>query len=751
MTQRTRKTILVTFAILALASGYFVTKLQFEFSLEQFFPEGDKDLEFFQEFTKEFENDLNFLLIAVERKDGVFEKEFLEKFHDFTLKVKEIPEVTESMSLTKVAYPLKTPFTITSIPAIHIDKPERYEKDKKKILADERFAGNLISKDATSLVITLKTVTDVQIEESEALIIAVEKLVQEYHFEDYHLLGPANFTKEMVRMQKREIIVSTLVSGLLVCVVMFWIFRMMPGVTIALASIGLGLLLFFGLLGAIGRPMNAMAALYPVLMVIVGTSDVVHIMTKYIDENKNGKSKSDAIKVAIKEIGLATLLTSLTTAIGFISLATSKLGPIKAFGWNAALGVLVAYITVIFFTTALLSMYRADQLIKFGKSEAFWNKFMDKFYHFTKNNPRQITIGFIATLLLCFLGISNITTNYRIESNLPTGAKMTEDFLYFEKEFSGFRPIELAVFTQGEYNVNDFEVLQEIDKVEKHLASVPSFQGSTSITSVYKSINQMYNGNRASAYKMPSTEKQFKKYQKVIDKIPQNNSSILVSKDGKKARISTKTLDIGADSVKVVSQNLDAWIAENMNPQIATFKQTGTGLILDKNSEYVRTSLLQGLGGAILIVSILMALLFKNIRMLVISLIPNIVPLLLAGALLGFLQIELEAGISIIFAVVFGIAVDDTIHFLSKYKLARNKGLDIDAAIHITFMETGKAICLTTVILFFGFLVLLFSIHPPSVTVGLLISVTLVSALFGDLLLIPILIRWLYKDDSSET
>ena len=121
-------------------------------------------------------------------------------------------------------------------------------------------------------------------------------------------------------------------------------------------------------------------------------------------------------------------------------------------------------------------------------------------------------------------------------------------------------------------------------------------------------------------------------------------------------------------------------------------------------------------------------------------------PLLLAGALLGYLGIELEAGVSIVFAVIFGIAVDDTIHFLSKYKLVRDKGLDVEEALRTTFLETGKAIVLTTVILFFGFLIMLFSIHPPSVTIGLLISLTLFSALISDLLLIPVLIRWLMKD-----
>jgi hypothetical protein len=114
--------------------------------------------------------------------------------------------------------------------------------------------------------------------------------------------------------------------------------------------------------------------------------------------------------------------------------------------------------------------------------------------------------------------------------------------------------------------------------------------------------------------------------------------------------------------------------------------------------------------------------------------------------LLGFVGVELEAGVSIVFAVIFGIAVDDTIHFLSKYKLARNKGLSVEDSLKITFTETGKAICLTTIILFFGFLVMLFSIHPPSVIVGTLIAVTLFSALFSDLLFIPVLIRWFLRE-----
>jgi predicted RND superfamily exporter protein len=226
---------------------------------------------------------------------------------------------------------------------------------------------------------------------------------------------------------------------------------------------------------------------------------------------------------------------------------------------------------------------------------------------------------------------------------------------------------------------------------------------------------------------------------------------VLVNQDGNKARISARIKDIGADEIKTISDSIQVWINTHTNPNVASFRQTGTGLIIDKNSEYVRQNLIEGLGLAVLIVGILMAILFKNWKMLLISLVPNLFPLLIAGALLGYLGIDLEAGVSIVFAVIFGIAVDDTIHFLSKYKLALQNNLSTEEALAVTFIETGKAICLTSIILFFGFLIMLFSIHPPSVTIGLLISITLLSALFSDLLLIPVMIRWLIPQKSHPT
>jgi len=738
-----RVVIIIVFVLLAIASAFFLTRLRFTFDFEQFFPRGDEDLEIFRAFIAEFETDDNFLLVAVRREEGAFDQGFLQDFHDFSIATRKIPHVVESQAITQMSYPLKTPFGFTAIPTIHIDDPSRYPAERARILKDERFVNNLISADGKTLVVLLKTVDSIDLEQARELMDSLNELVNQYDFEEYHYLGRAYFQKELVAMQKREITVSALISGLLVSLIMFWIFRRTRGIAIALASIGLGMLLFMGLLGALGRPLNAMAALYPVLMIIVGTSDVIHIMSKYIDELRKGSSKKEAITVTIKEIGLATLLTSLTTAIGFGTLLTSRVDPIRDFGLNAALGVVVAYITVIFFTTSLLSYFKADQLMKMGKSLAFWEKSMLRSYRFTLTNAKSIRWGALVMLVLCVVGISQINTNYGIIDNLPRGEKITEDFTFFEKELSGFRPMELAVYTQGDYKVRDFEVIREMDKIEDYLRQFPSLQAIGSITTLYKSLNQAFNNNREDAFDVPPNEGQFNRMRRLADQLPKFDPNVLVSKDGKKARITSRIKDVGADTIKAMGLRIDNWIAANIDKEIIQIDRTGTGLIIDKNAEYIRRSLLEGLGIAVVIVSALMAFLFKDWRILIIALIPNMFPLLLAGALIGYLGIELEAGVSIVFAVIFGIAVDDTIHFLSKYKLALNKGLDREAAIRITFLETGKAIVLTSIILFFGFLVMLFSVHPPSVVVGLLISLTLLSALVSDLLLIPVFIRWM--------
>jgi uncharacterized protein len=741
-----RNVLLGIYAILTVLSIFFLFRLKFTFDFEQFFPKGDPDWEFFKEFIKDFENDDNFLLVAVERKDGVFDSTFLAQFHDFTLKAGELPHVTSATSLTELKYPLKTPFGITAVPIIHIDAPEFYKTDREQVLQDRRFVNNLISEDATSIVVFLKTINKNTQEQAEELMEQLNALKVQYPFEGVHILGRACFQKELVWMQRREVTVSTVIAALLTAAIFFFIFRRWKTVFISMTGIGLALLFFVGLLSALGRELNVLAALYPVLICIVGVADTIHITSKYLDEMGKGLSPFDAIRLTMKEIGLATFITCITTAIGFASLVTNRNEPIQDFGINAAIGVITAFFVIYGWLWAILPRFKSEDLIKPTKEYEFWDRFMAATYVFTKNKKPLIIWVSVGLGIACIVGISKINTNYRLKSNLPRGEKITEDFLFFEKKFSGFRPVEFAVFAQNGRDADDFEVLQQMDKLEQHLRTYPPIKTIVSVNDIYRSLHAMNYGNRASEYRLPDSLQEYEGYKRLAEKAPSSAAEVLLSKDHKKARIAVRMLDVGRDTVVMYQKQIENWWKANTDSSIVKFKITGTGLVLDKNSMYIRDNMLQGLIPSILIVALIMAFLFMDWRLVLIFTIPNVFPLLFTAAIIGFLNIPLEAGIATVFSIVFGIATDDTIHFLSAFRIYRKKGLMVEAALEQTMAETGKAMCLSSIILFFSFLVLLFSIHPPSVVVGILVSVTLVGAVFCDLLLVPIMVRWLIRD-----
>ena len=742
---KSRKTIVGAFILISVISALALPNIKFSFDFNQFFPEGDEDLIFFQKFIKEFEADDNFLLVAVENNPSVFDSSFLAKFHDFCIQARDLPYILEVQSLTKIQYPLKTPFGVSAVPVIHRDNPSFYEADRENILSDPRFLHNLINKDADALVVFMKVKDAIDIDESEKLTAELHKMLAQFSFQDSHILGRANFQSEIVKMQKIEILQSSIVSVLLVMFIMILIYRRWKGVAIALGTIGLSLLIFMGTLSILGEELTIMAALYPVLILIVGTSDVIHIMSKYIDELSKGKAKKDAMYTTIKEIGFATLLTSVTTAIGFASLLTSRLAPIRDFGINAAGGVMIAFLTVVFLTTALLSFFDKNDIADLRQNDIRWNGWMNSLYQIILTKKNRIYVISLITLGICLWGITKVSTNYKIESNLPRGAKVTQDFKFFEEKFAGFRPLEFAITVKNGKPADDYEVVKEINKLEEHLLSIPQINSVISQASLYKSIERMNRGNQRSGYQFPDTQEEFEASRRMLNRLKLTEANILINKSNDKTRISSRIADIGADSIKQLGIELDAWVEANIDTSLLDIRRTGTGLIIDKNSIYVTESLVEGLGIALILISILMGLLLRSWSMLFIALIPNLLPLLFAGGLLGFLGIDLEAGVSIIFAVIFGIAVDDTIHFLSKYKLCRVRGESVDDAIHTTFKETGKAIIFTTVILFFGFLIMLFSKQQASFTVGTMISVTLVAALICDLFLLPVLMRKFLK------
>ena len=741
--------ILIGISVLSLACIPLILQLKFNFDFENFFPEGDEDLEFFLEFIDDFETDDNFLLIALPSERGtIFDTSYLRKVRDFASASREFPHVERVISLTDIQLPYRTPFGIASRRLVHHDRPERFASDSLLLFNNDRFVRRLVDEKATASVVFIKTIDNITIDQSSELVDRLRDYMESEDIKQWHALGRAFFQVEISRSQLWELIRSTIISGILVSIILFFLFRKGKVVFISLVSIAISMLFFLGFLALTGRELSVMAALYPVIMIIVGTSDVIHITSKYLDEISRGKKPDFALIRTVKEIGLATLMTSVTTAIGFASLLTSRIAPIREFGINAAAGVLIAYLTVVIFTTLWLSISPNHQLLRDDRGRYFWYKWMTWLYRLSTQKSKKIWWVSIGVLLICVVGISKISTNYKIEENLPRGAQVTKDFHYFEENFFGFRPFEVAIiYSEGE-KAGDFKNMRDIHRLEEHFNSYPSIRSVSSPAALYRLLYQMERGELMGEERFPQDSATYESLQAYTRFAAGTEPNILLSQDGQRARISSNMDDIGADSVKLISRSIEDFIRQELDTSVADFRITGTGVIVDKNAQYVRENLLQGLGLAVLLVSILMMLLFRQPLMLLAGLLPNLFPLLFAAALLGWLGIELEAGVSIVFAIVFGIAVDDSIHFLAKYRLVRGRGYSPDESLLRTFRETGKALCLTTIVLFFGFLVLLFSQNPPTFTVGLLISSTLLSALAFDLLLIPSLLRWIERKNN---
>ncbi len=741
-----RKVFIGLFIFLFVLSAAGIPRLKFNFSFEQFFPNEDEDLEFFMDFVEDFETDDNFLLLAFERQPDIFESDFLKRVDSVARAIKTMPYVQQVQSLTQLKFPRKTPFGPVPIPVLDWSDSTQLVQASKQLPKDPRFSGKLISESGTDLIVFVKTTDNLTIEQARELRAELDPLLEGYAPQPVRTLGRAYITTELVDMQIWEVGKSSVIAAGLIAIVMFFLFRKRAGILISLTSILVTLFLFFGYLAWTGRSLSVMAALFPIIMIIVGTSDVIHIMSKYLDEGARDKSRKRALFITIQEIGLATFLTSITTAIGFASLSYSRITSIQEFGFNAAVGVMIAYITVIFFTSAWLSFYDHSALRKQGRVDDWWSQKLKAVYQFTLRRSKWIWWSLPVGLAIALWGISLVSTNYNITDNLPEGYKITEDFTYFERIFGGYRPYEYAIEVEDEGEIWDYEKMKAISDLESYLKGLDYIQRVTGPAEIFSFLHMYENQNQVDSFAFPPSRQVYEDYVDQLNRLPvQMATQNLIGRNAKKARVSSTIQDIGADSVKAAQAHIRDWFEPRAEKAQLSFKATGTGVILDKNAEYVRSSLLSGLLLAVGIVSLIMALLFRSGSMLFIALVPNIVPLVMAGALLGFTGTELEAGIAIIFAVVFGIAVDDTIHFLSKYKLARNKGLDQETALQITFTETGKAILLTSIILFAGFMILFFSAHPPTRTVGWLIAVTLVSALAADVLIIPLLLRRLGK------
>ena len=758
-----RVSIIGVFCALLVFAVYFSLpqNLSFNFDFKRFFPKDDASVKAFETYRETFGSDDDFLFVALESKKGEILRETqLTLLDTITAQLANIPNVRNVQSITSfqdilflkqvVGFmpTIKQPAKLSpvAIPLLRFDSS--FTNDVERIKKDPRLYGRLLGNDSMSAAIIL-FVDSMGFDTSVAFMDEVHQIISNQWEGDHHYVGRANFEREGKRIAIVEFVKTSLLSVALVIAAFIVFFKNPTSIGFSLITMLVALAFFTGMLGLFKVDIDPISALYPVIILIVGVSDVIHITSKYITEVKSGKAKGEAIESTLRSIGLATFLTSATTAIGFCSLFTSKVVPIRIFGLAAAVGIMITFLVVIFLTLALFTYIPPTKLKNLDFGDSFFTEQLKKLYHFTLRKGRAISVGFIGFLAICFWGISTINTDLDIATGLPRGEKLTDDFYFFEKHYSGFRPYEILLEAKGDYSLDDYEILVMINSIVEAMHKEEDLSTTLSILDVYKQFNYGKNlRNSFDDYALPDSMS-YSSFQALKADLPPTSFTRigLVSEDGKVGRISSTVKDLGTSDINKINIRLQQHFAEHVDPNKLSVQITGTGTLIDQNNAYLRQNLLFGLSGAVLIIGLVMAVLFKNWKFLVISIIPNVFPLVFGAAVMGVLQISLDATTSMIFAISFGIAVDDTIHFLSKLRLELAKSQNLENAIYHTTLETGRPIIVTSIILFFGFLVMLFAKAPGMMYVGLLVSLTLFSAVFADLFLIPILCRSILKKD----
>ena len=742
---RLNRYFIVGFILVMLGLSYFLTQLNFQYNIDRFFPANNKHLTFLKKFQERLEPDDNFLLVGVEHQKNVFDSSFLGSVHEFGDSLERLPAVQRVTDLTRIKEPVKGPFGFLSVPLIHLDQPERYSSDSAQIYKDPRWPNYLISDDAEALAMLVKTQPELPQDSADRFIQHTKELVKDYDFHDTRYAGRTISQVNFVKKIKQEVIFYVVACNIVLLIILYLIFRRPLGVLVPMMTVVFGMVLFFELLGLLNVPLDIMSTLYPTLMLIIGMSDVIHIMSKYVDELRKGVPRIPAMHTTIREIGFATLLTSLTTAVGFLALLTSQIPPLKTFGIFAAVGVFMAYLTVIAFTTMVLVNFDADQLSKPQAAGQQGGGLLGRIFGWVSRHQRAVWAGSLLALIVFGFGLSQISRNMFMLTSVPEESQIRQDFRFFENKFSGVRPIEIAILPQGNYDINDPAVIREVRKFEEHLTSYEPINHVVSPLTIYRTANKSLSNGKLSAYHIPEDSSQFRKINQLLKQRGDGTFAAVMGSQQEMGRITGKMKDIGSENVKALYSKIRDYKADNINTSITDFRITGKMFLVDKNNDYLIGNLITGLALAFVVVGILMGLLFRQLKMVLISFIPNIIPLIIAGAVMGYFDITLKATTSIIFTIAFGIAVDDTIHFLSRFKLEQLKGASQVMAMRRTFVETGKAISFTTIILLSGFSTLIFSDFTVTYYIGLLIGLTLASALIADLLLMPLLLYRFYR------
>lgn len=720
----------VLWVVINLLALYQLRTLKVDFNFESFFQENSIDKTFYDQHKQVFGYDNDYLLLIIKAEKGLFNPQLLRKIAVWEKEASSIEGIESINSPLSLKQLYKTPFGLTPYPLIHINDSAKLASDSVRIINHPLYR-RYFSFEQASLLIALQHHHFTDSKAETQFYNQLQQSIKSANLNNYSLVGRLSAQKSFIENIGSDFATFTLLALLISAIILWLIYRSFRLMLIPYLISVSSLIISLGIVASLHIPLSILSILLPTIILFVSTSDAIHL-TNSFRQAKFSIRQSGRLYMAVKKVFAPTFLTSITTAIGFLSLYFMPSQPIRELGILAAMAIMIAFLITFIFGPLLLTSKQRGKLIQLPVRQYICWLF---------RNQRKIIITISLLSLLAFVGVLRLKSDAYLLRDLPEGDEVRSSFELVDKHFGGSKPWEMAVWpTDTVTDVWDPYFLTELNKIHRFIQDSLKYKNPISLIELVQFAHQTNNGGYVNAYKFPPQATALEKDLATAKRLSGIlNQQVLMDSSEHYSRILAFIPDWGARLTQQKNKALENFISENVNKAILSYQLTGTTYLIDKSNEMVSYYLIQGLFIAALLVSIILMFYFKSVKMLLISLVPNLIPLFFTAGIMGFMDIPIKLTTTIIFVVAFGIAVDDTIHFIGAFQEVKSKH-SIWRVIQ-TMRRTAFSIIVTTLIITAGFSLFTFSSFATAYYLGLFLSIALLWALLCDLMLLPLLLN----------
>jgi len=707
-------------------------------NVDYFTIEDDPDTVFYDSI-KEIFGDDEFFVIAFSHPD-LFTPEILGAIIGITKELEALPDVREVQSLANVDYIHGAEDYFEVRPFLERIPDDRAGLDllKKQALENDLYAGNLISSDGTTTAIVVFPVMHGPNDGSfrSRLLDNTRSVLDSYKDEvgPVHLAGWTVTNLSLSQYMKSDVAVFIPVTYFFITLTVWLVFRNIRLTMVALANISICTGATMGLFPLLGITLNNVTTIVPPLVMALALTDTVHIFS-HLDRKLLDTSRSASLateKVLQRVIG-PSFLTSLTTAVGFISLTVSDIPPIREFGLVASAGMVFEFLFSFLLLPPMLLWFKPEAIFVDGERKPFFNAAGTRLSSFIQNHPRSIS----AISALLFLGAIWAATGIKVETNLleyfKQSSPIRQELEYIERRLSGVGSVDISLKAKERDAFLNPAELEVIDRLQTFAETLPGVDRTMSFVDFMKDMNMSFHDENRDFFRIPDSREMISQYLLLYDS---DDIADFITPAYDHARILIRISEHSSAGQARLISSLRSFIDDLQHEELE-IRVTGRALQDVNTIDALVRGQVQSLSLAAVIITLIMFLALRSVRIGAWSLIPNLFPIAINFGIMGMLGIPLNTSTALISVVALGIAVDDTIHYLTEYKRRLSENLTVREALHLVTLEKGKGISSSTIILFISFSVLMLSQFVPTISFGGLSAVIMLTAWIGDMVVLP--------------